>query len=88
MRSDNTHSEGGRLELTITPPKGGKANRLVHYLGHGTFGWKTAGFVFEVQNDFQALRTERGVIHRAASMYRLAERNTDARIPKPSGAII
>lgn len=47
VKSDNAHGEGGRIELTVTP-KGGKESKSVHYLGTGSFDWKTAGFAFDV----------------------------------------
>lgn len=49
VRSDNATGPGGRIELTVTAPKTGKVlAKHTHYLGNGTFGWRQAGFAFEV----------------------------------------
>src|SRR5262245_42191957 len=49
VRSENVIGPGGRIELTISAPKGQKPLAShTHYLGNGTFAWKTTGFVFDV----------------------------------------
>jgi hypothetical protein len=51
-KSVNTHGPGGRIELTVTEPKTAKPIAThKHYVGNGTFAWKTLGFAFEVPHD-------------------------------------
>jgi hypothetical protein len=48
-KADNVHGPGGRIELVVSSTKKGSASQKhVHYLGKGTFGWKTTGFAFTV----------------------------------------
>src|SRR5262249_46092465 len=49
VKSDNAVGPGGRIELTVAAPKTGKVlAKHVHYLGNGSWDWKTTGFAFEV----------------------------------------
>jgi hypothetical protein len=49
VRSDNAVGPGGRIEVTVTPPKSTlPGTKHVHYLGNKTWDWKTVGFAFEV----------------------------------------
>ncbi|MBY0233241.1 MAG: hypothetical protein K2W96_28505, partial [Gemmataceae bacterium] len=47
VKGDNLRGPGGRIEVTVTPPKKPPVTH-VHHAGAGTFGWKTTGFGFDV----------------------------------------
>lgn len=50
--SENVHGPGGRIELTVTEPKTGKPiETCMHYVGNGSFPWKTLSFAFEIPQD-------------------------------------
>lgn len=56
IKSDNTLGAGGRIEIEATQAKTNK--KLVeakHFVGAGTFDWKSQGFAFEVPEDAGAL---------------------------------
>ena len=51
-KSQNAHGPGGRIEVTVTEPKtGSPLASHKHFVGSGTFAWKTLGFAFDVPQD-------------------------------------
>lgn len=49
VKSDNTHGQGGRIELSAVDPKSGRVlKEETHYLGNGSFDWKRTGFATDV----------------------------------------
>src|SRR5581483_7693734 len=51
-KSENAHGPGGRLELSIFEPKKSEpVEKLTHYIGNGTFGWRKFGLAFDVPSD-------------------------------------
>lgn len=47
-KGDNLHGPGGRIELTAADKAGKPLLAAKHFVGAGSFGWKEAGFVFDL----------------------------------------
>ena len=47
-KGDNLHGPGGHIELTATDKAGKQLLAVKHHVGTGTFGWKEAGFAFDL----------------------------------------
>ena len=52
VKADNVHGPGGRIELATLQAKTNKRlSEIQHFIGNGTFDWRTQGFAFDVPED-------------------------------------
>jgi hypothetical protein len=54
-KGDNLHGPGGRVEVTAADPAGKPLLAVTHFVGAGSFGWRAAGFAFDVPAGAKAL---------------------------------
>jgi hypothetical protein len=55
-KADNAQGTGGRIEITSTDDQGKRLLQATHFVGNGTFDWKTVGFAFDLTADAKKLK--------------------------------
>ena len=86
VKSTNTHGPGGRIEIEVLEQKTNAVlSRCTHYVGNGSFDWKTTQFGFDVPDKAGALSVAFGNAGTGAMLITDVEftKHGNAAIPPP-----